>query len=256
MKRFAMVFLLSAAAIGGAYAASPAARDAGQSFYAANHLYAAGDYKKAEEGYMAILAKGVENGAIYYNIGNTYFKIGRIGYAILYYERAKRLIPQDGDLKSNLEYARTLLPSSIPEESVFDRYMRYLKIPFADMNLNALSILTLAIYLVIIILSAVFIMNPVAARKSLGPYFILIAVFIVTLTVFCMRYYDEEILRHGVIVLKDVECKYEPIDKSTTYYKLQEGDEVIVLTDRELWRRIKRPDGKIAWVKREAVDII
>ena len=50
---------------------------------------------------------GVRNGKLYYNIGNTYFRLGDIGRAILSYERAALYMPRDGNVRANLEYARS-----------------------------------------------------------------------------------------------------------------------------------------------------
>ena len=58
---------------------------------------------------------------------------------------------------------------------------------------------------------------------------IVLIFFIVNLGAFAIRYYDEKVLHRGIVVRKDVECKYEPIDKSTTFYRLQEGDLVAVI---------------------------
>jgi tetratricopeptide (TPR) repeat protein len=50
---------------------------------------------------------GVRNGRLYYNIANTYFRLGDLGRAILNYKRAALYIPQDENLKQNLEFARS-----------------------------------------------------------------------------------------------------------------------------------------------------
>ncbi|MDD5423149.1 MAG: hypothetical protein PHT32_07015 [Candidatus Omnitrophica bacterium] len=256
MKRYIAALFILFTLASRACAAEPAAKDPNRLFYSANRSYGAGDYKKALEEYLMVLDTGVENGRLHYNIGNGFFKLGKIGYAILCYERARRLIPQDGDLKSNLAYAKTMAGTSYPDDSAIRRLTGYIKAPFLDMNLNALANLTLALYLIIMVVLAIFIFNRIIARKGILLFIVLTAIFLVALSAVSVRYYDEEILRHGIIIEKDVECKYEPIDKSTTYYKLHEGDEVTVLTTREGWRRIKRPDGKLAWIKKEAVEII
>ena len=53
--------------------------------------------------------QGIKNPYLYYNIGNAYIKAGDIGRAILWYERAKKEIPLDPDLRFNLEYAREFI---------------------------------------------------------------------------------------------------------------------------------------------------
>ena len=75
-------------------------------FTAAAAAYRAEDYDKAAAAYEEVLRGGKESGALYYNLGNSYFKKGSLGKAVLNYERARRLVPRDGDLNFNLEYAR------------------------------------------------------------------------------------------------------------------------------------------------------
>ena len=71
-----------------------------------NRLYREGDYAGAVESYERILESGFESGELHYNLGNAWFRLGAIGPAILHYERARRVMPRDGDLAANLELAR------------------------------------------------------------------------------------------------------------------------------------------------------
>jgi tetratricopeptide (TPR) repeat protein len=58
----------------------------------------------------------VHNGKLYYNIGNTYFKMHDLGRAILNYRRAEVLLPNDPNLRQNLAYARSKCLDRIPEK--------------------------------------------------------------------------------------------------------------------------------------------
>ena len=51
-------------------------------FARANSSYESGDFASAEKLYRQILDAGVENGAVFYNLGNTCFKQKKIGAAI------------------------------------------------------------------------------------------------------------------------------------------------------------------------------
>ena len=50
---------------------------------------------------------GVENGKLYYNIGNAYFRANDTGRAILNYRRAEQFEPNDVNLQQNLQFARS-----------------------------------------------------------------------------------------------------------------------------------------------------
>ncbi|MFH0764684.1 MAG: tetratricopeptide repeat protein [Candidatus Omnitrophota bacterium] len=230
--------------------------DPNQLFYNANSLYEKRDYEKAAAEYLKILDFGIENPGLYYNIGNTYFKLGRVGRAILFYERAKRLSPQDADLKSNLAYARSFVGSSSSGAEGRSMAAKFIAKAFEDFNLNAIAIAALVIYLIVIGLQVLFLFNNLLAKRVMALYIAVLAIFIVSVSAFGLRFYSEEVLRHGVVVAKEADCKYEPIDKAMTYYKLQEGDEVTILNTRSGWSQIERPDGKIGWVVADSVEEI
>lgn len=71
-----------------------------------NTSQAAALYQEAANGFTALLAGGVENAALHYNLGNTYFRLGDLGHAVLAYRRAARLAPGDARLEANLRYVR------------------------------------------------------------------------------------------------------------------------------------------------------
>lgn len=70
-----------------------------------NSHYVKGDYLSAIEVYNQAL-KFVINKDLYYNLGNAYFKVGKLGKAIIQYRRARLLSPRDGAINHNLNFVR------------------------------------------------------------------------------------------------------------------------------------------------------
>lgn len=68
--------------------------------------YMKNDYVSAIQIYESLLQEG-EAAEVYYNLGNSYYKTDNIGKAILNYERALLLQPDNGDIRTNLEIARS-----------------------------------------------------------------------------------------------------------------------------------------------------
>lgn len=225
-------------------------------FYKANSLYEQREYLKASEEYAKILSMDAESGPLYFNIGNTFFKMGKTGYAILAYKKAQRLMPGESDLKSNLAYAESLTEDSALSSMPQNRAAWLFKFPFREYSLNTVSIILIALYLMLVAMLLAGIISPVFKRRMTILFYPVLIGFLLTLGAFSIRYYNEEILDHGVVVAKEAECKYEPIDKSNNYFTLKEGQEVLVLNTRNGWRRIRRLDGKLAWVKSDAVEEI
>jgi tetratricopeptide (TPR) repeat protein len=110
--------LLLALAIGlvcGPTAAQPDSLSA--RFDAATTAYEQGQYARAATAYREILDTGTASAALYYNLGNAYVRLDRLGPAIRYYEKARRLRPQDPRVQHNLEQARRqagVYPGTLP----------------------------------------------------------------------------------------------------------------------------------------------
>jgi len=255
IRRYAAVAFLIVA-MWSSCAAAQGTTEAQKLFYEANSYYAKGDYAKAAEAYLKILETKLESGNIYYNIGNSFFKMHKLGYAILCYEKARRLMPGDSDLKSNLEYARSLVERTPYEPRLRQILLRVIGRSFAWLNLNDFAIFTALFYLLAAAATALFVWNRLLARKFLAPYIVFMAVFLFTVTSFTVRYIYERAMKQGIVLQKEVACSYEPIDRSATYYTLREGEKVFIMKTREGWRQIKRFDGKAAWVKKETVEAI
>ena len=65
-------------------------------------------YQRAVEAYRRLQDDhGIENGELYYNLGNAHFLSGDIGRAILNYRRAERFLPGDLRLLESLRFVRT-----------------------------------------------------------------------------------------------------------------------------------------------------
>ena len=113
--------LLGVAAVAAAAllpSAGTAAADRGAAhaaFERGMQLYAEGDYSGAVDAFNEVVAMGVEDPAVEYDLANAWFKAGRLGRAIYHYRRAHALAPRDEDVKANLEYARFLALDRIDE---------------------------------------------------------------------------------------------------------------------------------------------
>ena len=106
--------------------ATPASVNTDDAWDTGNKAYINGNYTEALEYYTAILNEGKYSSKLYYNVGNTYFKLGDMGRAILYYNRALRLTPNSEDVQHNLKIALAHTKDNITEipEFFLKRWMR------------------------------------------------------------------------------------------------------------------------------------
>ena len=88
-------------------------------FQEGNRFYQAGDYESALQSYRRILEMGHESGPLYFNMGNCTYKMQEIGRAVLFYERAKKLMPGDEDVRANLALANLAVVDKIEPQAEF-----------------------------------------------------------------------------------------------------------------------------------------
>lgn len=72
----------------------------------ADSAYIKENYQEAASLYEKVLEEG-HSSEVYYNLGNCYYRLEKIGPAVLNYERALLLNPGDGNIRHNLELARS-----------------------------------------------------------------------------------------------------------------------------------------------------
>ena len=77
-----------------------------QLYTSANSLYKNKQFEQATVAYEKILMQGYRTPEVYYNLGNSYFKLHNNGKAILNFERAQKLAPDDEDIAHNLKLAQ------------------------------------------------------------------------------------------------------------------------------------------------------
>ena len=82
------------------------------------------DFAASVEMYENILKNEGESSDIYYNLGNSYYKMNNIAKAVLNYERALLLNPGNSDIRFNLELARSkTVDKVIPSSKMFFCYL-------------------------------------------------------------------------------------------------------------------------------------
>ena len=119
MKRYGLVLCIALAVpLQGSVCAAAGAESLQVVFNQGNAHYQSGDFSAAERAYRLLLDQGVDSGAVYYNLGNACFKQKKLGEAIYYWEKARRRMPGDSDVRENLQLANLLIVDRIdvPED--------------------------------------------------------------------------------------------------------------------------------------------
>lgn len=214
----------------------------------ANQLYEAGKYDQAIETYQTLITDGVRDSAVFYNLGNAYFKQGDLGQAILNYRFAEKMSPRDADIQANLALARSQTKDQINIEGELF-LSRLTKLTQRWLTVNEMAIIALNVWfflaLFFIIYSHVFVHND-NLRLVLQYTLISIAVFLVfSITLFGMRLYEEITQPQGVIIASAVDITSGPGDQYVTEFTLHSGTEVRVIEVRKDWVRLTLPGNQL-----------
>ena len=224
-------------------------------FTNANQLYFKTSFKEAIALYEKILETGYESAQLYYNLGNSYFKIGSLGKAILNYERAKRLDPGDGDLRSNLDFAYSLVKEPSMERTRL-WLVRKIDSLLAAFSVDSLALLSSGIYLIIMILLIISIFTKELKVKILRFIGLFLVILIAVVTIFSFNLYRLNHIRSAIIITTSSDARFEPLEDTAIHFRLYEGLRVSVLKVRGDWTQVRREDGKIGWIDNESYEII
>lgn len=218
-------------------------------FQQGNEYYRQGKYAEAAQQYLALIRQGYQDPSILYNLGNACFKKGELGRAILFYERANRLLPRDDDIRKNLAYANSLAVDRIEVKS--SALLSFWGKIINFLTINELTLIFTGIYLILIVLGILIIRKKEAAVRKrlvqlLTPFLTLL---ILVGGIFFYRIYELKAGQCGVIVSKVVEVKSGPEDSLATLFSLHEGTTFSIHQQRGDWLQIMLKNGWIGWVQ-------
>ena len=226
------------------------AQSVDETFARANELFRDGKFSDAARAYESILAQGLGSAEIYYNLGNSYYRVGELGKAILNYERAAVLAPGDADIEHNLDLAnlRTLDRLERVPEIFFIGWLRALAalVPFTVLR----ALLVLCWILAFLSLA---VMNIAAGRRIgtwmrwtvLGSLVLLLVLGgLVLVQVLEQSGHDD-----AIVSAKVVTAKASPDEASTDAFVIHEGLKVRLGDQVGDWVKITLSDGKVGWIR-------
>lgn len=222
--------------------------DAAQNLLSTNPDRARQLFRSAAQRYEAIIASGVRNGPIEYNLGNAYLQAGDIGRAILHYRRAERLIPGDPLLADNLRVARSRRVTEIKasDRSVLLRSVFFLHY---GTTTDARAKLALVAYVLGWVLLGV---RLLVRRRWLSVWAVVSLAVAGSLLVSVQvdRWKDRH-APEGVIVSHDVTVYKGPGEGYQRQFvqPLQPGVEFTLRERRGGWSFIELPDGQSGWIE-------
>lgn len=214
-------------------------------------------YNDAMNSFSSIIEAGFESGEVYYNLGNTAYKLNDFPSAILYYEKAKLLIPNDEDVQKNLELldARIIDKIDILPELFYVKWWRSFKSMLTPNQWSIASIVTFVLVLVFILL---FLFTRISFIKKSSFWMGLVAfVFFVLSTSLSYHQYKQSTdHNYAIIFSPSVTAKSSPTEESIDVFVIHEGTKVEISDRIGEWSRVRLANGSIGWMKTEAMKVI
>ncbi len=226
--------------------------DVQSSFEAGNKFYEEKKYDQAIAEYEKVLAENIESSTIYFNLGNSYFKKGDLGKAILNYHRAKRLEPSDDDIISNLEFAENF--TSVQMEGVaLNPISTFFDTLVAPYRLKIMAIISSVLFVLLVILLIV--------RFGLGyPSRIIKSVITVTLifvfiasTFTTYKYRTDYLTRRAVIISDESPVHTGPSDQSEIELQGAPGLVVEIISESSNYYNVLFKNKRRGWIDKQFV---
>jgi tetratricopeptide (TPR) repeat protein len=219
-----------------------------------NEYYQNKDYNNAIDMYQKIIEMGYESAPLYYNLGNAYYREGKLGYSILYYEKALKLAPGDDDAQHNLAIANSKTIDKIdtlPQFFLFQWWESFL----ALFNLTGWTCLAYAFYIILLISIGLyfFLKKPKLQRYSFFTGFTSIILLAIAIIIVVVKYNREVNIKNGIIVESVVNAKLSPDSTASDAFIIHEGLKVSEEDRVDNWIQIKLQDGKEGWIPQEAI---
>jgi tetratricopeptide (TPR) repeat protein len=232
----ACAFLAAAAALAGTVAEK--VRTAGgtadaklqQMFLEGSQAYDANRPADAVALYGKLVDQGYESKELYFNLGNAYFKIGKLGLAVLNYRRAWQIAPRDPDIQANLRFALQSTSALTPE------YSAATKLLFKLSKSEWIALTTFSYWTAAIVLALFLVVRN--QRAALARALTAFLALLILSAAGIVNGYVARRTPELVVTEPRQQALYAPLEGSKAYFALPEGS-IVRLEERSgTWLKV------------------
>ncbi|OQY54371.1 MAG: hypothetical protein B6245_21370 [Desulfobacteraceae bacterium 4572_88] len=209
--------------------------------------YKENNFGEAISAFSKIAETGVKNSKLFYNLGNAYLKNDDLGHAILWYERALCLTPDDPDLKFNHEYAVSQVRDERDDKalSVF-RILFFWKHVLSPETVQWTAIILNLIFWLIVTIRVI----QKKKRILKTPGYLAVGLALVFTFTASYNYYETAYVKRAVILPAKVSVRSGLADEATELFVLHAGTKVRIEKEHKDFYRIFFSEGKIGWIRK------
>lgn len=225
------------------------ADSAQQLFEKGNALYAKKQYPAAINAYQDLIRQGYHSAALYYNLGNAYYRDNDIAPALLYYHKAQKLEPSDEAININIQFASLKTADKVETEPEFF-ISRWWHSFILWIPASTLAILSVVFILVASAALIVYLFTGSVWIKKTMFYSAIVLIVLGVSSIFVANrqnnYFDNH--HQAIIFGATVNVKGSPADKAKPLFVIHEGTLVGVEDEKDGWLRIKLLNGNEGWI--------
>ena len=223
----------------------------------AEEAYAKENYTQAIELYESVLKSYGESAMVYYNLGNAYYKEGKVAPAILNYERALLLNPGDSDTRFNLQVARQKTVDKIEPigEFFLTRWIGTVEDVYSADGWAKWGVASFVLFIGCLVL---FFFSKWIRLKKIG-FFAGICFLLISLVANLFADSQQDKLLHradAIVFASTVTVKSSPDASGTDLFILHEGTKVTIKSTLGEWSEIQLEDGNVGWMPSKEIQQI
>lgn len=223
----------------------------------ANELYKNNQYQLAIDEYNKLVKQGYEGTSLYYNLGNAHYRLGKVGFAILYYEKALKFSPSDEDVKHNLALAKLNLVDKVDELPPFFIFNIWEGL-LASFSVSGWTIIIYIIFILLLLAVIAYFFSRSVTQQRISFFTgigILVLLFL-SISLLAVKMNKEFNIKNGIIVETSVIVKSAPDNSSKDEFSIHEGLKVRLEDKVDEWVKISLSDGKVGWIIEKSLGII
>ena len=253
MKKVLFILFVIAMAFGPAFADEKCA-----GIEAGAKAYQSSDFERAIDEWRTCVDNGIVNADLYYNLGNAYFRSGKIGFAIYYYRSALKLRPNDEDIQHNLKFAQAMTRDKVDEDGEENPILSGLFKAHHALSLRSQLFTLLGIFWIVAFVAIARRLSASERIKNIliGVLFVLSSAFAVIGMSAGYKIFIAETEITGVVTAKDADVTSAPDDRSQTLNTLSEGTAFEVISEQPPFVEIRLGEKVKGFVKLSEVGIV
>ncbi len=228
-----------------------------QLFEEATAFYNQGEYTKAADNYLKILDNREHSAELYFNLGNTYYKLNKIAPSIYYYEKALLLKPNDRDIRNNLAYAQNMTLDAIeplPQTTISKMYNQLT----TYLSFDQWAYVAVGFMMLFVCCYIAFYYFKFSTQKRIAfissLVFLLFTIIAVMLAYIQFSNFKSE--QPAIVFSEEVGVKSEPNNRGQAIFTLHAGTKVNVLEQLNDWKKIAIADGTTGWIPSEDIKVL